>query len=115
MKAIAILLLAVNAAAAPAATPDGAKLFAAKCATCHGKDGKGSAAMAKMYKLKDPAVLNLTASKETEAGLVKIIANGEEKMPAFKGKLKEDEIAAVASYVHSLAPAAKAPEAPKAN
>lgn len=114
MNTIVTLLLAANAAAAPApaAKPDGAKIFAAKCTTCHGKDGKGSAAMAKMYKLKDPSILNLSVTKKTEAELVKTITNGEQKMPAFKGKLKDAEIAAVAGYVHGLG-AAEAPKPAK--
>jgi mono/diheme cytochrome c family protein len=114
MNAIVTLLLAVNAAAAPAAAPkvDAAKIFAAKCTTCHAKDGKGSAAMAKMFKLKDPAALNLTSEatvKKTDVELTKTITDGREKMPAFKGKLKDAEISALVGYVRSLAPAAKAP------
>lgn len=112
MNMIVTLLLAVNAAAAPAPKAGGAKIFAAKCTTCHGKDGKGRAAMAKMYKLKDPAVLNLTETKLTEAELAKVVTNGRNKMPSFKGKLKEAKIAEVVGYVRTLAPA-KAPEAPK--
>lgn len=115
MNTIVTLLLAVNAAAAPAAAPkaDGAKLFAAKCTACHAKDGKGSAAMAKMFKLKDPSVLDLTKTGDTDAELAKTIADGRNKMPSFKGKLKDNELAALVDYVRSLAGAPKAPEGVK--
>ena len=116
MNALLTLFLAVNAAAqtpAAPAKPDAAKIFAAKCTTCHAKDGKGSLPMARMFKLKDPTVLNLTAeatSKMTDAELVKTITDGREKMPAFKGKLKDAEMAALVSYIRALSAAPKAPE-----
>lgn len=115
MNALLTLLLAVSAAAqTPAAKPDGKKLFAAKCSACHAKDGKGSLPMAKMFKLKDPAVLNLSSeavSKTESAELVKIIVNGRDKMPVFKGKLKDAEIDALVAYIRTLAAPAKAPAA----
>ena len=115
MNLVMTLMLAVNAAAqTPAAPPkaDAAKIFAAKCTACHAKDGKGSLPMAKMFKLKDPAILNLTATKETDAELVKTITDGRDKMPSFKGKLKDAEIAALAAYIRTLSAPPAAPKAP---
>ena len=113
MNALLTLMLAVNAAAAPApTTADAAKLYTAKCQACHAKDGKGSASMAKMFKLADPAALNLTSAataKKTDADLTKTINDGRGKMPVFKGKLKDDEIAALVAYIRSLSAPAKAP------
>jgi len=120
MNLILTLALAANAAAAPAPAkaPEapGQATFAKKCTACHGKDGKGSAAMAKMFKVK-PELLNLTADeaqKKPDADLTKMINTGKDKMPAFKGKLKDAEIADVLTYIRSFAakPAA-APEAEK--
>ena len=31
-----------------------------------------------------------------------LVTNGKGKMPAFKGKLSDDEISAVVKYVHTL-------------
>jgi cytochrome c6 len=114
MNAILTLLLAVNAAAQAPAAPaktEGAKIYSTKCQGCHAKDGKGNAAMAKMFKLADPAALNLTAAvtKKTDADLVKTVNAGRGKMPSFKGKLKDAEISAVVSYVRTLSAAPKAP------
>lgn len=114
MKAIIVLLLAasaVRAADAPA-KPNAAKLFAAKCAACHAKNAKGSAPMAKMFKL-DPSALDLTSAavdKLSDADLVKTISAGRGKMPSFKGKLKDAEISALVSYIRSLSAAPKKAE-----
>jgi mono/diheme cytochrome c family protein len=117
MKALIPLLLAVSAVAqTPAAAPakvDAAKIFASKCTACHAKDGKGSKPMARMYKLKDPEILNLTATKETDAEMAKTITDGRVKMPSFKGKLKDGEISALIGYIRSLSAAPKAPDAAK--
>jgi cytochrome c6 len=117
MNALLTLLLAVNAVAAPAAPAkaDAAKIFAAKCQACHAKDGKGSAAMAKMFKL-DASALNLTSdatAKKADADLVKTINNGRGKMPVFKGKLKDEEISALVAYIRTLGAAPKAPAGAK--
>lgn len=121
MKALIPLLLAVAAAAqTPAAAPaktDAAKIFSAKCTACHAKDGKGSKAMAGMFHLKDPAALNLTSEatgKKTDAELAKTITDGRDKMPSFKGKLKDAEISAMVAYVRTLSAAPAAPKSPEA-
>lgn len=111
MNALMTLLLAGIAAAAPAATKEdaGKTLFAAKCASCHAKDGKGSAPMAKMFKVEKSA-LDLTSEKfqaGTDADALKIISDGKGKMPAFKGKIKEGELSGLLGYTRSLAPAKK--------
>jgi mono/diheme cytochrome c family protein len=119
MKALMILTLAIGAAAQTPAAPakvDGPKIFTAKCSACHGKDGKGSASMGKMLKLKDVAVLNLSSAetaKETDEALTKTILAGHDKMPAFKGKLKDAEVSALLEYIRALAPAPAVPAAPQ--
>lgn len=105
-----LLLAAVAANAAPAAKEDAGKtLFNAKCASCHAKDGKGNANMAKMFKV-EASALDLTTEefqKDKDADLLKVINDGKKKMPAFKGKLKDEEQAAVLGYARTLAPAKK--------
>ncbi|MBI4376170.1 MAG: cytochrome c [Elusimicrobia bacterium] len=97
---------AIRAVAADADKP-GQKTYGAKCASCHGKDGKGNAAMAKMFKV-TPAALDLvdkdTQGKKDEE-LFKLTSEGKGKMPAFKSKLSEAEIKDVLSYIRTLAPA----------
>lgn len=115
MKTISLGILAIFVASAVhAAEPtkakaeaaDGKTTFAAKCASCHGKDGKGSASMAKMFKV-DAAKLDLTAGKAAEADLLAVIREGRGKMPKFEGKLDAAAIKTVAGYAFSLRPADK--------
>ena len=119
MNAMVTLLLALNAAAQGPAAPapaDAAKAFASKCAACHAKDGKGNASMAKMFKLKDAASLDLTGeatAQKTDAELAKAVAEGRGKMPSFKSKLKDAEISALVAYLRALSAAPAAPKAPK--
>ena len=74
--------------AAPVALAAGpAETFQAKCAACHGKDGKGQSDMAKKLGVKD-----LTVTKLPAAEIEKVIANGKGKMTPWKGKLSDAEI-----------------------
>ena len=79
------------------------KIYSTKCASCHGKDAKGNAGMAKMFKA-EPGALNLideaTLAKSDEE-LAKITTEGLGKMPAYKGKLTEADIAAIIKYLRS--------------
>lgn len=101
---LASLLSFAAAAPAKSGDVDAAKIFAAKCSACHAKDGKGNAKMAKMFKT-DPALLNLTGHETQERSdeeLGKIVREGKNKMPSFKGKLKDDELKAMVAYVRGL-------------
>ena len=101
-----MILLAAAVAAQAADAPDGAaKTYGAKCASCHAKDGKGNAAMAKAFKV-DMAALDMTKKAtldKSDADLDKVIADGLNKMPAYKGKLTDAEITGVTAYIRSLA------------
>ena len=98
MKRIAASIAAVlTLAAGPAlAAEDGAALYKTKCASCHGPDGKGSAMGKKM------GSPELGTSKLDEAGVVKVVENGQGKMMAFKGKLTPEQIKAVSAHVKTL-------------
>jgi cytochrome c6 len=91
LVAVAVLLAAASLARAETA----AELFKAKCAVCHGPDGKGSTAGKKL------GAKDLTTLKASEAELVKDITNGEGKMPAFKNKLTPAQIQELAKFVKS--------------
>ncbi len=92
MKRLALAIV-VLASASLARADDSAALFQQKCAVCHGKDGKGSPTGLKM------GAKDLTTLKLSEADLVKDITNGTGKMPAFKGKLTDPQIAGLAKFV----------------
>lgn len=90
VAALAVLIFAVGTARADEA----AAVFEKKCATCHGKDGKGQTKMGEKMGVKDLTKLTVGA-----ADIEKTVADGKGKMPAFKGKLSDDEIKAVAAYI----------------
>lgn len=80
-------------------------LYNQKCASCHGKDGKGTASMAKMFKL-DISELDLTDKATLEKKdevLDALTSKGAGKMPAYEKKLKPEEINALTVYFRSLA------------
>jgi mono/diheme cytochrome c family protein len=106
-KLVAILaglgMMGVSASGVLAAgAAAGKAVFDNSCVGCHGADGKGNPGMAKVLGEKG---LNLTRKEVTAKSddqLLKVIAEGQGKMPA-QGKLSKDEQKAVLSYVRSLA------------
>ena len=104
MKAIrlAFLLAIVAMVLAPLAAfaADGAAVYKAKCASCHGPDGKGETSIGKSMKLR--GLGSADVQKITDADLSKVISDGKGKMPAYKGKLSADEIKALVAYIRTL-------------
>lgn len=72
--------------------PDGQKIYAANCVSCHGDNGDAGAGGAK----------NLKTSSIDDRELKAIITNGKGAMMPFKNLLKPAEIDAVAAYAISL-------------
>ena len=99
MKAIAIsaLTLLISASAFAA---DGAAVYKAKCASCHGPDGAGQTAMGKKMNLRDLG--SPEVQKQTDAELYAWTADGKGKMPGYKTKLTEAEIKALVSFMRTL-------------
>ena len=114
-----LALMFAVAAGLLAAGADGKKIFDTKCASCHGKDGKGNPSMAKMFKVA-PEELNLVAGvvgDDTDDEMLAIINKGKGKMPAYEKQLTVEERNAVVTYLLSLAPKKEEPkkaEAPPA-
>ena len=76
---------------------DAAGTFKAKCAMCHGADGKGG-------KMGTRDFASAEVKAETDAQLTEIITKGKPpKMPAYGGKLKDTEIKDLVAYIRSLA------------
>jgi mono/diheme cytochrome c family protein len=67
---------------------------------CHGADGLATSPVAKSMKVlsfKAPEMV-----KASDAQLVASVKNGKGKMPAYRGRLTDDEIKGVISYVRTL-------------
>ncbi len=102
------LFLSSFAFAADSLPQPGQKIFLAKCAQCHGKDGKGLPNMAKVLKV-EPAIINLTqnaAVTMTDDQIAATVTNGNKKMPKFKAKLTPAEIQETIKYLRTLQSAA---------
>jgi mono/diheme cytochrome c family protein len=94
----AFLCLAVFAV--PSFGQSAADLYKTKCAMCHGADGKGATPMGPKIGVRDfhsPAV-----AKETDAEMIALTTGGKNKMPAYKGKLTDDQIKDLVKYIRAL-------------
>jgi mono/diheme cytochrome c family protein len=87
-------LFAVGASKAVA--QEAAATYKAKCAMCHGADGKGGKMGTKDFA--SPEI-----KSQTDAQLTDAITKGKGKMPAYEGKLKDTEIKDLVTYIRSLA------------
>lgn len=78
-----------------------AAIYAKRCASCHGKDGR-----AKTFKAKFNSARNLTdpqwQAEVSDERIVNSITNGRGKMPRFGKKLSEAQIDSLVSYVRGL-------------
>ncbi len=83
-----------------AVAQDAAATYKAKCAMCHGPDGKGSAMGTKMG-ARDFASAEVKA--ETNAQLTDAINKGRGKMPAFTGKLNDADVKGLVAYIRTFA------------
>ncbi|MGA7916768.1 MAG: cytochrome c [Candidatus Acidiferrales bacterium] len=80
---------------------DSATVYKAKCEMCHAADGSGNTPAGKALKARDFA--SPEVQSETDAQLTEILTNGKNKMPAYKGKLTNDQIKGLVSYIRELA------------
>lgn len=107
MMLVAVLVAGVFAASgtARAADPDGRRLYARMCASCHGADGSGNAAMANGALHVDPQLLDLgrpEAAGITREEKLQTLLKGKGKMPAYEGKLKPEQVQPVLDYTLQL-------------
>jgi mono/diheme cytochrome c family protein len=84
-----------SAASSASASRGPAEIYAAHCATCHGRDGR-----ARTAKGKRAGATDFTSDwNRDQARGIRIVTNGKGEMPSFKGKLTAAEIRAVFGYV----------------
>ena len=97
----AILLAGFILLSAPAKADNTAEAtYKAKCAACHGPDGKGETATGKTMKIKDFS--SNEVQKMSDADLTDAITKGKGKMPAYK-TLTPDQVKGVVAFIRSFA------------
>jgi mono/diheme cytochrome c family protein len=96
-----LTMLKVNSksGAVVAYAQNGAQIYAAQCARCHGGDGRGQTPKGKQTGAKDFTNPQWQAN---EARGIRAITNGKGKMPGFKSTLSPEEIRAVWEYVRGF-------------
>ncbi len=97
MKKTVIALAAMAALALPAMAADGAAVYKAKCAMCHGADGSKVNAAMGIKPLSSAEV-----QKQSDAQLIEIVTKGKAKMPAYGSRMSADEIKAAVSFIRTL-------------
>lgn len=74
-------------------------IYAAECARCHGITGEGGTVEILKKKLNVPSLKTGHALNHNEQQLAKQIADGGDGMPAYKDKLKQEEINTLVSFI----------------
>jgi cytochrome c6 len=74
--------------------------YKAKCAMCHGAEGKGDSPMGKKLNIRDLG--SPEVQKQTDAELTTIVTKGKGKMMPFEGKLTADQIGQLVAYIREL-------------
>ncbi|MEK6333965.1 MAG: cytochrome c [Acidobacteriota bacterium] len=106
LLALIVLIPGSKTLAAPensvAGSPNSKTVYDAKCAKCHGKDGRGKTLQGRQTHARDltPAQWQ---NDVTDERLFNSISNGRgKKMPGFKKQLSEAEIDGLVAYVRQL-------------
>ena len=73
--------------------------FQKNCIACHGEKGNGGRVEVDGKKLKVPSLRDGHALEHTDEKFVKQISEGDDEMPAFKEKLKPEEIKELVRFI----------------
>jgi mono/diheme cytochrome c family protein len=97
-RACVVSLLAIGTMSL--AQKSGADIYKSKCQSCHAADGSGSTPAGKAMKavpFSAPDIVNAS-----DADLIADTKNGKGKMPAYAGKLTDDQIKEVVAHIRTL-------------
>ena len=99
---------AATVKATPESIANGETIYKRQCQTCHGATGVGDGPASKFLKGKlpnftDKAVMAKIKDEEIHEALENGLKTEVGNMPAFKTKLKPEEMQDVINFVHSLA------------
>jgi len=94
-------LAALFAGALMAGAPEGKALYTAKCQGCHGANGEGKEAIAKMFNVKMMPLGSKEVQAKPDAELQAVITAGKGKMKAISG-LTAAQAGDIVAYVRTL-------------
>ncbi len=98
---IATLGLITIAGLSWAGAPEGKEVYTAKCAPCHGANGEGKAAIAKMYNVTQAPLASKEVQAKTDDQLKGVILKGQGKMKPVSG-VTEKQAADVVAFIRTL-------------
>lgn len=98
--AVALASIAFLSAPAKADAAAAEATYKAKCAMCHGPDGKGQTAAGKTMKVKDFS--SEEVQKMSDADLTAAITSGKGKMPPYKA-LSADQVKDLVVFIRAFA------------
>ena len=101
LSLLAAVVAAVALCTTALAAEDAASTYKAKCAMCHGADGKGDTPVGKKMGIQD--FTSPEVQKMSDDDLLGIITKGKNKMPAYENKLSATQIKDVVTYIRQLA------------
>jgi cytochrome c len=94
---LASLLCAGVFAYGQAHANSGQALFKARCALCHGEDGKGKTNLGQQLKAFD--LNSAKVQKNSNAQLKQVILQGKGNMPPFQSQLNAEQVDEILKYV----------------
>jgi mono/diheme cytochrome c family protein len=97
------LTLAATSQARSAEAKAGKATYDKLCASCHGADGKGNPAMIKAMGEKGLNIVTKDVQAKKDEELLKVIVEGQGKMPPSGKNLSQQEQKEVLSHMRSLA------------
>jgi mono/diheme cytochrome c family protein len=100
LLALVLATIAFLSAPAKGDTATAEATYKAKCASCHGPDGKGETATGKMMHVKDFS--SEEVQKMSDADLTAAITSGKGKMPPYK-TLSADQVKDLVAYIRAFA------------
>ena len=104
MRMILITFTAITLCASGASAADakaGQDVYAKSCKSCHGADGAGNPAIAKMMKVDMKSLDSAEVQAQSDADIAKIIAEGKGKMKPVKS-VTGPAVDNVIAYVRTL-------------
>ena len=84
-----------------AGAPEGKALYGTKCASCHGPNGEGKAAIAKMFNVTMPALSSKEVQDKSDADLKKVITAGKGKMKPIAG-VTDAQAGDIVAFIRTL-------------
>lgn len=103
MKALfrmTVMLVLTGAGVYASAQGPVASVYKTKCALCHGATGAADTPAGKAFNV--PSFSSEAVMKESDANLLVVARSGKGKMPAWQGKLSDDQLKDLISFIHTM-------------